>query len=126
MRVLVTGSRHWPDEAAVWRELDALLAEHGQITVVHGACPTGADAAAHHWVAEAGDAPVVEEQHPADWGRYGPAAGPRRNREMVQLGANVCLAFPTVNSVGTVHCLRLAEAAGIEVHRYTLAGGAAC
>jgi hypothetical protein len=82
------------------------------LTVVHGACPTGADKLAHLWVArmhrwQANDlvqfsegdlrplrgVEVIEEPWPADWDRWGANAGPIRNREMAELGATFCLAF---------------------------------
>ena len=44
MRVLVTGSRSWQDQASVWSALDALACRGQQVTVVHGDCPQGADA----------------------------------------------------------------------------------
>ena len=53
------------------------------------------------------------ERHPADWKRYGRAAGPIRNQEMVNLGADVCLAFPREGSRGTKNCMEAARKAGI-------------
>jgi len=103
-RVLVTGSRNWTDRTAVYGALDAVLHEYVSIVVVHGACPAGADAMAVDWIAEAGDADVTEERHPANWGRHGRAAGPIRNNEMVKLGADLCLAFIRRDSRGASQC----------------------
>jgi hypothetical protein len=117
MRVLVTGSRDWSDEAAVCTTLTELLRLADRITVVHGACPTGADAIAHRW---ASDTPgATPEPHPADWS-IGKKAGPLRNQAMVDLGADVCLAFPVGESRGTRDCMRRAEAAGIPVQAVTV------
>lgn len=55
------------------------------------------------------------ESHPAEWGKYGDAAGPIRNAKMVSLGADVCLAFQKGNSSGTAGCITLADKAGITV-----------
>lgn len=134
-RVLVTGSRDWSDLAAVWR---AIAAEYtkGDITVVHGDCPTGADHFAHQWFSLDEDEGfsnfATEERHPADWERacdeschhkprtkngkpYCPMAGHLRNQKMVDLGADVCLAFPLPDSRGTIDCIRRARAADIPV-----------
>lgn len=115
----MTGSRDWTD----WKTLTAALFQaadcYDPITVVSGACPTGADAMAE-WVAEhllpfLENGGVRVERHPADWDRHGKAAGPVRNQEMVDLGADLCLAFPLGASRGTRDCMRRAEAAGIPV-----------
>ncbi|MFJ5967918.1 SLOG family protein [Streptomyces sp. NPDC093060] len=124
-RVLVTGSRDWPTPSTVWAALnntreEALLA--GQhLAVVHGACPTGADAHAAHWAETARQfaTGVTEERHPADWTRHGKSAGFRRNAEMVNLGADICLAFIKDGSRGASHTARLAEQAGIPIRRFT-------
>lgn len=124
MRVLVTGSRDWPDQELVWRVLDELLDKHGSIVVVHGACPTGADEQADDWAGtrELDGYPVKAEPHPADWkGPRKRGAGFARNAEMVKLGADLCLAFILDGSNGSTHCSELAEKAGIETifHRRT-------
>jgi hypothetical protein len=119
-RVLVTGSRSWGDGQAVWRALAdtvrALPADR-EITIVHGACPTGADQMAHEWARGFG---ATIEAHPADWVRLGKRAGLARNAEMVQLGADICLAFIRDGSRGATHTADLAEKAGIPVRRWTV------
>lgn len=93
-RVLVAGSRNWDDKAEIGR---ALWAEFEQMdgsmqgTLVHGACPTGADAIAASFGATFSR--VVVEPHPADWDTHGASAGFRRNEEMVDLGADLVLVF---------------------------------
>lgn len=122
MRILVTGSRSWTDRKAIEDALfDALVATDDDVVIVHGACPTGADEIASRFVSWIGgyDSGLTEERHPADWRRYGRAAGPNRNAEMVALGADLCLAFIHNQSRGATHCADLAEAAGIPVRRYT-------
>lgn len=124
-RVLVTGSREWHSPAVVATALDAeaSLADSQGLTlvVVHGACHTGADAFADAWARRNGR---QVERHPAQWGRradgtYDKTAGPRRNRQMVSLGADVCLAFLTPSSRGGASTAQMAERAGIPVNRYT-------
>lgn len=117
MRVLVTGSRDWPDQELVWTVLDELLDKHGAIVVVHGACPTGADDQADDWAGtrELDGYPVKAEPHKADWkGPRKRGAGFARNAEMVNLGADLCLAFIHNESNGATHCSDLAKKAGIE------------
>ena len=105
-RLLITGSRDWSDRRAIrW----ALLLR-GPGTVVHGAA-RGADRIAGQIGAELGW-PV--EAHPADW-RRGRGAGHLRNQAMVDLGADLCLAFPLPGSRGTWDCVRRANAADIPV-----------
>lgn len=115
-RILVTGSRHWTDEGAVYRALvsawDA-TGRHPDAVLVHGACHVGGldSIAARIWKSWG----LNDEPHPADFGPDGRVLGPQRNREMVELGADVCLAFPLPGSRGTRNCMRLAREAGIPV-----------
>jgi hypothetical protein len=132
MRILVTGSRDWTDRAAVVDALAWVIEKCGVIppidgledfTLVHGACPTGADAIADEvgvdWQQRYG---LNIERHPAEWrrpdGSVDKGAGFRRNAEMVNLGANVCLAFIKNNSKGASHTADLAEKAGIPTRRF--------
>ena len=119
-RVLVTGSRTWDDKDFIWNVLDILLAELGDMVIVHGAAK-GADAIAQGWVRHQlvnGGGQVRAERHPADWSRHGRAAGYRRNAEMVALGADLALAFIRDGSKGATNCADLAERAGIETRRF--------
>jgi len=58
------------------------------------------------------------EVHHADWATDGRSAGPRRNARMVAMGADLCLAFPLIDSVGTRHTMHLASKAGIPVFNH--------
>lgn len=129
-RILVTGSRDWTDRltlvTAILREVDDWL--NTDVALVHGGCPTGADLLTHTWALASG---IPVERYPAEWFGTWPACGPIRNRFMVGLGADVCLAFlgPCTSrrcrrtdphtSHGATGCANLAEAAGIPVRRYT-------
>lgn len=79
--LVITGSRDWDDEDAVLMLLAQFDPEWTM--VYHGKCPTGADAIADRIARELG---FVVIPFPADWDRYGNAAGPKRNREMAIAG----------------------------------------
>lgn len=117
-RILITGSRNWDDGDAIRRAISTWgrgVGVHPQaVTVVHGGA-RGADSLA---AAIARDLGCHIEEHRADWDTYGRSAGHRRNAEMVNAGADVCLAFPLGASPGTRGCMRLAKAAGIPVFVY--------
>lgn len=118
-RILITGSRTWTDEQAVWKALAEAVRDvpaDREVTIVHGACPNGADQIAHEWACGFG---ATIEAHPADWVRHGKRAGFARNAEMVNLGADICLAFIRDGSRGASHTADLAEKAGMSVRRYT-------
>lgn len=110
MRVIVTGSRDWADEKAIRDAFEALPAGE-QHTIVHGGA-RGADALAGKVARSLG---FEVEIHPADWSRYGRSAGPKRNRKMASLGADLVLAFPLPSSIGTLDMIEVSRSAGIPV-----------
>jgi hypothetical protein len=118
-RILVTGSRDWDDELTVESALAMAVYQNVPAVIVHGACPTGADAIASRWTVRHRIIGLTEEMHPARWRGNGRAAGPLRNKAMVDLGADICLAFIRNSSRGATGCADLAEAAGIPTRRWT-------
>jgi hypothetical protein len=133
MRILVTGSRDWEDQLAVSEAIhNATGGDIQGLTIVYGHCPTGADHFADMLAWRLGLHP---ERHPANWsgpcrsecppghrreGRYPgvtycPKAGHYRNQDMVDLGADIVLAFQRNRSRGTQDCIDRARAAGLKV-----------
>lgn len=131
LRILVTGSRHHRDGDAIRRGIEDVVRKYGdgpgevvdwtRVTIVHGGQVsrderTGELYGADHFAGvTARELGAVEERHPADWARYGRAAGPIRNAGMVARGANACAAFPLGRSPGTRDCIRRAKQACIPV-----------
>lgn len=123
-KVLVTGSRNWTDWELVYTELGALFSlSPGEFMVIHGGCPSGADAHADDWYVKMYECgmPVQRKVFPVTslvWQQYGKVAGPMRNSEMVKFGADVCLAFIKDKSRGASDCASKAENAGIRTVRF--------
>lgn len=118
-RLLITGSRahQWTpyDSHALLIAVREILEKTHELPVlVHGGA-TGADTEAARVGQRFLNLPT--EVHRADWNTHGRAAGPIRNKEMVNLGADLCLAFPDHSkgqgSRGTWGCIDLAYQAGI-------------
>ena len=110
MIVLVTGDRHWSDVNAIRRELIKI---HPDVIIQGGA--TGADTIAKYVGHEIG-ARVI--QCDAKWSKYGFAAGPIRNKQMlVDYKPTLVLAFhPDLSkSKGTADCVKQARELGIKV-----------
>lgn len=120
LTVLVCGGRDYQDRAAVMRELDALSEATDEyplgsvmLTVVTGGCPTGADDFAADW-AVVNWCPLHEFK--ADWNRYGRAAGPIRNRQMLrERRPDLVLAFP--GNTGTADMIKAADEAGVKFRK---------
>jgi hypothetical protein len=107
--VLVTGSRTWTDEHAIH---DRLLRCPAGTVIVHGQAKRGADAIADRQAKLLG---LEVDPHPADWERHGRKAGPIRNREMLDSGIDLVLAFWDGMSRGTKDCIEEAQRRGIPV-----------
>lgn len=118
MRILITGSRNHTDVQLIENAIQThtLDQQREDITIVSGGCPTGADRIAEEYARRQG---FPLEIHHAAWAKHGRAAGPIRNQEMVNAGADVVLAFPFGESRGTWGCIRAAQAAGLTVNIYS-------
>ncbi len=113
MRVIVCGSRNWTDGDRIADRLER-LPEHG-LTIIQGGA-RGADSIARGWALEAG---VDGEEFTALWDEHGRKAGPIRNQEMLDAGADLVLAFRSAGaSRGTDHMVSIARRRGVpvEVH----------
>lgn len=114
MKALICGDRNWTDYEMI-RDVVASLPHTA--TVIHGAC-RGADLLAKQAAKEFADMTVVDV--PAEWRRYGNAAGPIRNKEMLGLQPDVVIAFHDNldASKGTKNMVTQARKAGIRVEVY--------
>lgn len=114
MRILITGSRDYTDydnmKDSILEVVHTANTDASDVCIVHGGA-SGADYLAGEIARELG---FSEEVHYADWKNLGKKAGPLRNQKMVDLGADICLAFPLGKSFGTRNCVKLAKKAGIQ------------
>lgn len=132
-RLLVYGGRNFDDEAAVFAALDDWQRDRGVDVLINGACGVdggdvagftmdearawivkhakGADGHAHRWAVGRG---VSGLAFPAFWWRDGRAAGPLRNRLMLEKGQpTAALEFP--GGRGTANMRGLLVGAGVPV-----------
>jgi hypothetical protein len=133
-RILVTGSRHWPNTPGGWEAVIGTIAQHlppntmtspppghgtfeyHAVIIVYGDCNTGVDSIIHGWERHLRGRPhrIGGERYRANWHTEGPSAGPNRNQRMTDSGAHVCLGFPYGSrSRGTLDCMNRAMAARI-------------
>jgi hypothetical protein len=124
-RVIVCGSRRWWNRRAIEYRLGELP---GDTIIVVGYnpekdTPKGADRIAYQEAQKLG---LTIECHPADWDgythedfkRFGKkGAGRKRNEEMAEVGARLCLAFWDGLSTGTDDMMKRALAHEIPVEQ---------
>ena len=115
MKVLITGSREHPHVSIVSIVLGGLnLTRYDEVIVGdNDFTPNSVDLFTRAWC-EAHEIPCYVFE--ADWNEFGRAAGPIRNRAMVDQAPDVVFAFPCGRSRGTRNCIKLAREAGIKVH----------
>ena len=107
MRVIVAGGRNFYDKNFVYKNLNELHIIHQFTTLIHGNA-TGVDYLAEQWAA---DNNIPIESFPADWKKYGRAAGPIRNQKMLENNPNLLIAFP--GSKGTKNIVKKAIELGV-------------
>lgn len=110
--ILITGDRNFkaidPIRIVISKCKDVGL------TIIHGDCPSGADNIASKLCDEL---KVSQRKFPAEWGKYGKAAGPKRNQMMIDMKPLICYAFhDNINSSkGTKDTVNRAKKANIPV-----------
>lgn len=137
MRLLVCGSRDFEDQLLVTQMIHSEYVKASDkslpLTVIEGGAK-GADAMAHNAAEHIQEiirisfnldsdgnlnTELRHEQYPADWETHGKAAGPIRNKQMLDEGKpDKVLAFinkPLVESRGTKNMVEIAEKAGLPV-----------
>lgn len=114
-RVLVCGSRDYNDQDRIWNTLDAVHGTYGIATLIEGEA-SGADSHARDWALNEPGVEILK--FPADWKKYGKAAGPIRNKQMLVEGEpDIVYAFtnkPLSQSKGTLNMVTQARKAGIQ------------
>jgi len=114
MKVLVCGSRKWSQLAPIMARLERLPKLS---VIIEGGCE-GADTLARVAAKVTGH-DVIE--YPANWNGRGRAAGPHRNRLMLDLKPDLVLAFHEsfTSSKGTKDCVLEAQRRKIKVEIIT-------
>jgi len=98
MRILICGDRNWKDYDSIYSYIQTLNKDN---TIIHGKA-NGADKLAGHAAVSLGILNI--EEYPANWIKYGKAAGVIRNQQMLNEGnPNLVVFFHNdlLNSKGT-------------------------
>lgn len=113
-KVLICGDRAWNN---YWAIYDVMYRLDRSSIIIHGAAK-GADTMAGVIAKNLGFKKIVAV--PADWEKYGRAAGPIRNKKMLDMEPDLVLAFHNdiQNSKGTLNMVTIAKKKGIEVIIY--------
>tara|TARA_R110002153_G_scaffold105397_1_gene243791 strand:+ start:236 stop:586 length:351 start_codon:yes stop_codon:yes gene_type:complete len=110
MRVLIAGGRNFTDKQFLEEYMSKYLKE---VTLVISGTAKGADRLGEKW-AQSHSIPV--ERYPAQWSRYGGAAGPIRNKEMLDKGKpDLVVVFE--GGKGSNHMATIARKAGVKTMR---------
>jgi len=123
-KILITGDRNWTNKAFIKKVLIDTIVEHeGQmatgadITLING----GAKGADNMGASIASDLGITVITVRADWNILGKAAGPIRNKHMLDKEPDIVLAFHNdiSTSKGTADCVREAKKRGYKVILYS-------
>lgn len=111
MKILICGDRYW-NRPEVIKQYLRPLNNNGDVIITGGAF--GADWYANLFAKEMGLQTVVVE---ANWKEFGKAAGPLRNKQMLDLNPDKVVAFHSdiKNSKGTKNCVEQAKDRNIPV-----------
>lgn len=121
VRIIIAGGRDYDDWNLLCNIIDNYLKDiypmYKLPTIISGGCK-GADELGERYAEYFG---YELKRFPADWYKYGKAAGPIRNAEMAKYAVadgsyGVLFAFWDCKSKGTENMIETAEKYGLEVH----------
>lgn len=122
-KIVICGSRYLEDYNFLKESVEDVFnkenIDYNNLQIVTGHA-NGADYLGERFAAEKG---ISFKIFPADWLKYGKAAGPIRNRRMVDyIKDSPCLviAFESKNSKGTKNMITQSEKAGIKVYKFEI------
>lgn len=114
-RMIVAGGREFTDKAFFMQKMDEMLAKYENIEIVSGhAC--GADSMAESYAKFHG---LSLKIMPAEWKKFGSAAGSIRNKQMLDYAVEnepVWVAFWDGQSKGTKDMIFKAQKANVDVN----------
>ena len=111
MKIIIAGTRTFTNYQKLKQTCDYFLQDQTNIEIVSGAYYRGADKLGEQYAKERG---YKLTKFPADWNKYGKAAGPKRNEQMADY-ADALIAFWDGKSRGTKNMIDLAEQLGLKL-----------
>ena len=111
MKLIIAGTRMFTDYKKLCEECDTILQDQTNIEIVSGAYYRGADKLGELYAKQRG---YKITRFPADWKRFGRAAGPKRNLQMANY-ADTLIAFWDGKSRGTKNMIDLAGQLGLHL-----------
>lgn len=114
MKVIICGDRNWEDQEMIKQYIATLPKD---TLIIQGMC-RGADWLARLSAKELG---YQIKDYPANWDLHGLAAGPIRNRQMLEEKPDLVVAFHDNNGTGkgTKDMLNAAKQAGVSTKIFT-------
>lgn len=103
---MIAGCRHYDNYEEAKKYIDFCISRmrnDNQLIFISGCC-RGADALGERYAEENG---FKIQRFPAEWGKYGKSAGPRRNRQMVE-ASDYVICFWDGKSRGTMSLIDIA------------------
>ena len=110
-KIVVAGGRDFDDYKKLSNEIDNYIQKiaYKKTIVIVSGCADGADKLGERYAHEH---QMEVERYPAEWDKYGKAAGPLRNEQMAKV-ANAVIAFWDGESRGTKNMIECAKQVGI-------------
>lgn len=123
MKYIISGTRCNHRDFTILKEHLDTLTSNDFVRV--GDCPTGVDAMVFRYCVTNG---IKHQQYFANWKEFGYGAGPLRNKEMIDLGADRVWTFGAVNgkNKGSGSVLKLARAANMKIESFYLPAKTSC